>query len=245
MTVIGFVGEDEHHFWVVTKLIDDALIASVGWLQDIIESCRAWRGLHSGERWYKYSPDDAYDLRPMRIGNVAIRPQGRIAGEPLKPEASMWRRVLLLFCHAEPRPDIVVLARDLDGYPDRFEGIKQVRNGFQWPFAIVAATPEPEIEGWLVSGFIPKDEGEQARLDEVRRSLSFDPTTQSHRLTSHPNAATTDAKRVLSRLCEDDREREQDCLERDVLRQRGELNGARAFLEEVDQRVVPVFGRRA
>ena len=44
------------------------------------------------------------------------------------------------------------------------------------------------------------------------RALSFDPTTQSHRLTSHPNEAATDAKRVLHQLTEDDREREGRCL---------------------------------
>ena len=243
MTVIGVVGEDENHFWVVTTLVDDALIAAIDWLPGVIESCRAWRGLLNGERWYKYASDDTYDLRPVTIDGVTIKPQGRIAGEPLRSEAGMWRKVLLLFCHANPRPDIVVLARDLDGYPDRRSGIEQVCNGLPWPFKIVAALPDPEIEGWLVSGFMPKDADEQARLEQVRRELSFDPTTQSHRLTSHPNAAPTDAKRVLSQLCDDDHEREQACLERDVLHQRGERNGARAFLDEVDQRVVPLFRR--
>jgi hypothetical protein len=50
MTLIGFVGEDENHFWVVTKLVDDRLVARIDWLADVIESCRAWRGLHAGER---------------------------------------------------------------------------------------------------------------------------------------------------------------------------------------------------
>lgn len=243
MTAIGFVGEDENHFWVVTKLIDDALVARVDWLQGVIDSCREWRGLHRGEHWYKYNPEDAYDLRPVTLGGVTIRPQGRIAGEPLMPEASMWRRVLLLFCHANPRPDIVVLARDLDGHSERRTGLEQVRTGFRWPFEVIAATPQPEIEGWLVAGFAPRDEDEQAKLEVLRRELSFDPTTESHRLTAHPNAAPTDAKRVLSRLCEDDRDREHMCLAGDLLHQRGALNGARTFLEEVHQRVVPLFSR--
>jgi hypothetical protein len=179
------------------------------------------------------------------VDESQIGPQGRTAGEPLKPEASMWRKVLLLFCRAKPLPEIVVLARDLDGYPDRRAGIEQVRNGLPWPFTIVAATPDPEIEGWLVSGFLPRDNGERTGLEGLRRELSFDPTTQSHRLTAHPNDAPTDAKRVLSRLCEDDRDREHACLQRDVLHQRGDFNGARAFLDEVDQRMVPIFGSRA
>src|SRR6185295_10282679 len=89
MTVIGFVGEDETHFWVVTRLIDDALVASVDWLQDVLDSCRSWQGRRSSERWYKYNPEDAYDLRPLTIDGVTIKLQGRIGGQPLKPEASM------------------------------------------------------------------------------------------------------------------------------------------------------------
>src|SRR3954469_5982302 len=200
MIVIGFVGEDEGHFWAVTKLIDDVLLSHVDWLRDVIDSCRDWRGLRAGERWYKYAPDDAYDLRPVTIDGVTIKPQGWIGGEPLKPEATMWRRALMLFCHADPRPDIVVLARDLDGHPERREGLEQVRDRIKWPFVIVAATPEPEIEAWLVSGFVTTDDTERAKLDELRRQLSFEPTTESHRLTSHPNDAPTDAKRVLSQL---------------------------------------------
>lgn len=244
MTRIAFAGEDENHFRVVTALLDDTLVTSVGWVRDVLDSCRMWHGLHGEERWYKYASDDAFDLRPLTIGGVTIKPQGRIAGKPLKPEASMWRKVLLLFCHREPRPDIVVLARDLDGYPDRRDGLEQVCTGLSWPFAIIAATPEPEIEGWIVSGFVPRDEAEQLRLEQLRGELSFDPALHSHRLTSHPNGASTDAKRVLSRLCNGDPEREHACLVRDVLRQRGADNGARAFLDEVDQRVLPVFGHR-
>jgi hypothetical protein len=244
MTLIAFAGEDENQFRVVTALVDDALVTSIDWVCDVLESCRTWRGLHGEERWYKYAPDDAYDLRPMMIGGVRFAPQGWIAGEPLKPEAGMWRRVLMLFCERSPRPDIVVLARDLDGYASRRAGIEQVCNGLQWPFAIVVATPEPEIEGWIVSGFTPTNEDERARLERVRKDLSFDPTHHSHQLTSHPNDAVTDAKRVLSRLCNGDPEREHVCLARDVLHQRGADNWAREFLDYVDQRVLPLFGHR-
>jgi hypothetical protein len=244
MTRIGFAGEDNDHFRIATALIDDALVSKVDWVRDVLETCREWRGLHAGERWYKYAPEDANDLRPVTFEGVTIKPQGWIAGEPLKPEAGMWRRILMLFCHSVPRPDIVVLARDLDRYPGRRAGMEQACRGLRWPFPIVAATPEPEIEAWIVAGFAPKNEDERARLERVRRELSFDPTHQAHRLTSHPNDAPTDAKRVLSQLCGGDRDREHACLVRDVLYQRGADNHARAFLDEIDQRVLPVFGHR-
>lgn len=244
MTVIGLVGEDETHFWVATRLIDDALVAGVDWIEGVVESCRSWQGRHGDERWYKYSSSDAYDLRPITIDGVTIKLQGRIGGEPLKPEAGMWRKVLLRFVHTDPRPDIVVVVRDLDGRDERRAGIDQVRNGLPWPFVIVAATPQPEIEAWIVAGFVPRDREERARLDAASRELSFDPTIASHRLTSHPNDAATDAKRVLARLCGGDREREQQCLDRELLHHRGAENRAREFLDEVGERVLPVFRER-
>lgn len=241
MTLIGVVGEDEGHFRVATALIDQVLTAEVAWLHDILDSCRTWGGLEANERWYKYSPDDGHDVRPFTIDGVTIKPQGRIAGEPLKPDAGMWRKALLLLCHRDPPPDVVVLVRDLDGHAERRAGIKQVCTGLPWPFPIAVASPEPEIEGWIISGFQPADPRERATLDQLRRELSFDPTLQSQRLTSRPNDAATDAKRVLSRLCNGDRDREAACLQHAILHERGEHNWARAFLDDVQRLVVPAF----
>jgi hypothetical protein len=240
-TVIGVACEDNGHFAVVSRLVDDALVASHGWLGGILDDCRTWRGLKGGEAWYKYDPGDAKDLRPLEINGTRVKLHGPIKGEPLKPEASMWRKVLLLFCHATPRPQVVILARDLDGYAKRLEGINQVRENLEWPFQVVVAAPQPEIEAWQVSGFTPANPREQLLLDTLRRELSFDPTTESHRLTSHPNDKPTDAKRVLKHLCEDDRARGEACLTSGAtLRERGGRNGAKAFLDEVDEHVLPL-----
>lgn len=239
MTRIALVCEDETHFRVVTRLIDRELEANVDWLRDILDDCRVWCGL-DGERWHKYSTDDAYDLRPVTIGGKIIKPQGRIAGEPVRPEASMWRNVLLRLAQASPRADLVVLVRDRDGEPNRHLGLEQVRTKLEWPFPIIAAIPEPEIEAWIVSGFAPSND-ERAALDQLRGELSFDPTLQSHRLTSHPNDSARDAKRVLTALHLDDHDSQYACLDRDRLRERGEHNGARDFLDEVVEQAVPVF----
>jgi hypothetical protein len=243
--VLGIACEDDGHFSAVTRLVDDTLLANCDWLDGILEASRAWCGLSRQEPWYKYDPADARDLGPFRNAGQVIRLHGHIQGKPLKPEATMWRRVLLLFCDAEPRPDVVVLARDMDGYPNRRAGMVQVRDGLPWPFEVVLAWAEPEVEAWLVAGFAPIDRGEQTLLDDLRAKLSFDPTTQSHRLTSHRNDAPTDAKRVLDHLSGGDRERREACLaDRALLRARGAANGAAAFLDEVDARIVPVFGAR-
>jgi hypothetical protein len=241
--LIGIACEDKGHFFVVTRLVDDTLVSAHAWLNGTLENCRSWRGLHPGKSWYKYDPLDAHDLRPFTIGGHTIAPQGHIGGEPLKAEASMWRKVLLLFCDGDPRPEVVILARDLDGYPERRAGLVQVRDGLPWPFKIVIAAAQPEVEAWRVAGFVPRDQGERGRLATLASDLSFDPTTESHRLTSHPNDARTDSKRVLRQLCGSDSDRKDACLEdRAILRLRGAMNGVKAFLDEIDQHIVPAFG---
>ncbi len=243
--IIGVACEDDGHFSAVTVLVDAALLAEHAWLDGIIDSCRSWCGLGQSEPWYKYDPADAYDVRPLTIDGVRIAPSGHIGGKRLEPEAGMWRKVLLLFCHREPRPDVVLLVRDMDGYHDRKNGMEQVRSGLSWPFPVVLAAPEPEIEAWHVAGFVPADAKERNALKDLCRSLSFDPTLQSHRLTSHPNDAATDAKRVLAALCGGDRDRRRSCIaDSALLRRRGGSNGATDFLEEVDARIVPVLDPR-
>ena len=64
------------------------------------------------------------------------------------------------------------------------------------------------------------------RFASIYGDPSFDPTLHSHRLTSHPNDAATDAERVLSRLCNGDPDREHTGLARGVLHQRGADNWA-------------------
>lgn len=244
-TRIGIACEDNGHFRAVTLLVDDALIANHDWLDGILADCRSWRGLADGEPWYKYDPDDANDIRPIYLDGQRIAPHGYIRGEPPKLEAGMWRRVLLLFSRCAPPPDVVILARDMDGYSERESGLAQVRHAFEWPFKIAVAAAEPEVEAWHVAGFIAGNEHERRRLQELREQLSFDPTTQSHRLTSHPNDARTDAKRALAHLCEGDADREAACLaNRDLLRERGTVNGLTSFLAEIDHHIVPLFGAR-
>ncbi|MCA9712592.1 MAG: hypothetical protein KDK70_42585, partial [Myxococcales bacterium] len=103
--IIGIACEDDGHFSATTHIIDATLLAAHPWLDGVIEECRGWRGLDESEPWYKYSPRDAHDLRPVTLGDgLVVKPHGRINGRRLELEAGMWRKVLLLFCHRTPRP---------------------------------------------------------------------------------------------------------------------------------------------
>ena len=239
---LGIAGEDNGHYTVATRLVDAALLDRHTWLTDRLSAHRSHCGVHPGDPWHKYDRDDANDLRPIEIDGRRIAPSGHINGKPLRPEAGMWRKILLLFCHRKPRPDAVLLIRDLDGYPTRLGGMQQAARELEWPFPIAIAAPQPEVEAWWVSGFTPTLPAEHSALRALTRELSFNPTTESQRLTSHPNDAPTDAKRVLSRLCGDDPERQDRCLEdRRLLRERGLHNGLVSFLDELEQHVVPAF----
>jgi hypothetical protein len=240
MTTIAVVAEDDGHVRAVTRIVDAVLEREVPWLAGVLESCRRYRGERDDERWFKLSWIGSRDLAAITIDGTRPRRHGRIAGQPLEPEAKLWRTVLTWFSGLSPRPDVILLVRDLDGAPGKRAGLLQVRDHLAWPFVVVAATPEPEIEAWVVAGFEPCDGPEAAALRIVVAELSFDPTRAPHRLTAHPNDAPRDAKRVLSRLAGGDRDRELACLDdHPRLRERGAMTYLPEFLDEIHQRLVP------
>src|SRR5262249_26221444 len=67
-----------------------------------------------------------------------------------------------------------------------------------WPFAVVAALAQPEIEAWCVAIWVPENDREQAACDGERRRLGFDPTLHPHDLSS--GSGPKDAKSVLACL---------------------------------------------
>lgn len=245
MTTIAVVAEDEGHYWVTTRIIDAVLERGVPWMAGIVESCRRYRGEREDEAWFKLSWIGSRDLSAITVDGRRPKRHGRIAGKPLEPEAGLWRDVLFLFSSQEPRPEVMLLVRDLDGNPGKRAGMLQVRDHLTWPFVVVVATPEPEIEAWVVAGFEPGSDSEAAAVRAVFDELSFDPTREPHRLTAHPNDAPRDAKRVLARLTGGDREREHACVDdHDRLRVRSAQTYLPEFLDEVTDRLVPHFTRR-
>jgi hypothetical protein len=158
----------------------------------------------------------------------------------------MYRKLLHAFDQSSPRPAIVILARDGDGNAKaRRRGFTQVVEHFSWPFAVVLAMPEPESEAWFICGFEPSSDAERATHTKLCARLSFNPVTKPHRLTSKPNDAATDAKRVLDGLCPDSKRRTA-CLTvpLDVLAQRGEQAGLAQLLADLREHLVPLLDPR-
>lgn len=253
---LAVVCEDRRHFEVVSLLVDAEALAHHDWLHGVLDYVRTWQATPDPQAHdvpylkVKMSSDEPRWSKPVETlpDGTKIRLQGHIGGQPVKPEANMWRKILAQLSAQRPRPTAVVLVRDLDGNAKRREGMKQALHpDLRWPpdMPIILATPEPEMEAWVISGFVAEDDNERVTLDRLRQELSFDPTTESHSLTSHPNDASADAKRVLVALTQGDTAREGRCLaDRERLKERGEFNHCRAFLAEVCQKIVPRFTSR-
>jgi hypothetical protein len=128
MLAIAVVAEDQGHVRVTTRIVDAVLERNVPWMDGIVESCRTFRGESLDEGWFKLDWIRSRDPDGLRIDGKRVQRHGRIAGQPLRPEARLWRDVLNWFSALDPRPDVMLLVRDLDGAVERRDGMLQVRD---------------------------------------------------------------------------------------------------------------------
>jgi len=138
----------------------------------------------------------------------------------------------------------VILLRDSDGNLDRRDGLRQAREAEPWRFKVIIGFAHTKRECWHLAGFEPKDDVERERLEKERQYLGFDPRTKSHELTAKHDHETDkrSAKRVLRALTATNLERELECLAvLSALRRNGQENGLRAFLDELETVLVPMF----
>jgi hypothetical protein len=173
-----------------------------------------------------------------------VRAHGHFGGEPGAPDAQAARKALLIAAELTPRPAAVVLSRDLDDQPERARGFEQARQVSAWPFAVVVALANPMRECWVLAGFAPENEAEEAALAELRQQLGHDPRERAHELAAKDKAAARSPKRVLKALIQGREGRELRCLlgaELETLRARGEGSGLKDYLDEVRGHLGPIF----
>jgi hypothetical protein len=141
------------------------------------------------------------------------------------------------------KPHAVFLIRDDDRKPDRRKGLGQARAETTLACPIVVGLAHRNRECWVLAGFEPVTPDETARLSAIRNELSFDPRTEAHRLNGKKGEPRC-PKRVLRELTRDDPVREARCWREpplEVLRNRGQTTGLADYLEEVRDRIVPLF----
>lgn len=236
---IGWIREDTAHDILIKQLAAKVAADEVSWFDiEHADALFEWHGLGDAPHLVVTA---IADLDVRGPGGSPARLHGHINGQPLAPEASMWRKGFTAFAVSDHPPNLLIIARDCDGYgPERRRGFEQVATGLEWPFDAILAMPTPEAEAWFIAAFVPANEAEQARVAQLTTALSFNPTVEPHRLTAHPNDAPTDAKRVLDALTDRVSERCVACLDLplDTLCQRGRTTHLADFIDDL-RRVLP------
>lgn len=196
MIRLGVAGEASGDVRRVSGLVDRLIMEGADWITpEVIAEYRTWCG-----------PDGAAWLDIHRAWKLAqgarLKIYGQFNGGPGATDAQMHCAILMLFAWEgggqARRPEAVIVARDQDS-EDRRTGFEQARDERRWPFKVVAALPQPEMEAWLIAAWRPSGGEDVRRLEEVRRRLGFDPVAAPERLTSTGNGPK-DAKQIAEEL---------------------------------------------
>jgi hypothetical protein len=250
MRLVAFC-EAAADFQIASDLFDRVLRhRGPTWVADTMEAApeaiRSWRGDGRGRDFFLLRDLVRYvDERQIRV------PYGHFDGRPGAADALMGRTALSIVRQIAKHDDVVdavLMIRDLDDQPARKTGLGQARaEARSWAtFEIVLGCANPKREAWVLCGFEPENAEEHARLSALRTELGFPPHIQGHQLDAKDEQAKRNAKRVLRILTGDDRAREQQCWKQvplDTLRDRGVPSGLCEYLDEIEQRVLPLVTR--
>jgi hypothetical protein len=152
----------------------------------------------------------------------------------------------LLLARHVANADAAIVVRDVDDQPERARALERLHEDAKLAprIAAVLASPRPEIEAWLVSGFAARDGRESARLEAVCKRISFDPTAEAHRLSSKGKPPERDAKTVHDELLVDsgaDRWKACLCGALDLPAVRHAGCGLQDFIADVTKTLLPVI----
>jgi len=229
------IAEDSAHQRIAQRWTRRVVQDEVPWTHEVEwEHVLSWRQNGRRDSW----------KRGDVIAQMRLRSRSTLRfGSGGALEKRMFLRDLVWATLLPNSPDVVVLARDMDGKTEKRSGFEEARRDRPWSFGVVGLLPEPEAEAWFIAGFRPTDDDEHARLRACKQRLGFDPTQKPHQLTSAPGRPK-EAKRVAKEILGDDQDRWERVLEApfDQLRRIGEETGIVAFLDDIQQQVVPRLG---
>lgn len=238
------VSEARADFITATELADRVLCEAIGWLEDSLAGQREWVATNPETQRLTWAGIK------LSAGRINVKAHGHFGDGPGFADAISARRALEYLLQAfDGELDAVLFIRDQDDQPERRRGLEQARTDHEKSRRkpqVVIGFAIPEREAWVISGFVPQDEGEQSRLDAERQTLGFQPHEQSHRLTAaKDDTASRSPKRVLRQLTGGNYERERRCWNATplaVLRERGTENGLVQYLDELRNRLAPLIG---
>lgn len=238
-----------------TKLAERVLLEKIDWLEpELLENLFRWSGLDA-ETPYSCWKDIKYISQRAKDSGLPL-PKFRGHGKsgPLKSDGATTMKILNLIRLIQLQGDrqirVVILIRDLDNQPARKTGIEKARNehmGRQPELQIIVGVADRMREAWVLNGFVSSSSQETTTLEKIKNQLNFNPCEESHKLRStllsEPDRIRN-PKVVLNELTNGDKLREQQCWEEtclDLLRERGICTGLTAYLQEIEQLLVPIL----
>ncbi|MBS1809098.1 MAG: hypothetical protein JST84_13125 [Acidobacteria bacterium] len=219
----------------------------LGWFnENILPGLRMWDGLESGTEFTRWDKLKDLSKRFPKL-KFLVSPVGKGKKYDYGPARRAIQLAALLRSEAkESIPDAIVLIRDLDSQEERRQSLMDARDHEKTSMKVVLATPNCKYEAWVLNGFYPADEREKSELERVVQELGFDLCSQAERLrfSSGTSCSERNPKEIVSCLTNDDYDREKQCwLETSlaILRQRGENTYLRHYLDEVQERLLPLL----
>lgn len=239
-----------------THLAERVLLENIDWLdREQIPYLFRWSGLEENTDFSCWK--DIFKIVTFAQESLGMRMprflgRRRYGNQPLKADGASSIKILNLVAYLQKTRDIkaVLFIRDLDNQPERREGIEQARLECKYPqnqLKIIIGTADKMREAWVLNGFIPSTPEETRILEEIKTKLNFDPCEESHRLRSNSKEEPErirNPKIVVEQLTGGEMERERQCWEEtplEILRQRGTKTGLVAYLQEIEQRLIPII----
>lgn len=252
MREVVVVVEGASDFPVVRDLTERVLIEQIEWLDaELLPHQFQWNGITAQSDWSEWRSVKS-EMDRVAERHKIYQPRFRRRANFKTDGAIAFK--LLRFIHQLPATReivAVILYRDLDNQSERHEGLNQARQEHQrWEEAhpVVIGTADRMREAWILNGFMPENAIEEAKLDDQKAVLKFDPCLEPHRLRENSFGTperVRNPKVVVATLTGADREREARCWQETdlrILRERGEASGLRHFLDEVQEYLAPIFG---
>lgn len=245
MISLAAVCEDQADFQFVSCLVDRLLTESFDWIDDSV--------LNNYREWFYQGSDNNLFFKWASIKRLCrqqnIKFHGHFDGVPAFPDARTGLKALRLIERlAGGAINVILLIRDQDDEPTRYDGLHQAKTECvkaAFNVSIVIGLAIIERESWMLSGYIAQGMSEAELIASLRRDLGFDPTAAPQLLTAgKDDTAVKSPKRVLKVLTNGDFDREQQCIALtpiEVLKTRGQSNGLTELLVDFETTILPLF----
>lgn len=231
---------------VVSTLADRALAAEAPeWIANNLDTYRQWTGIERGTRFTQ----QRFVRKTAKQQGLKVRFIGHAADGAKKRNAAAALKVLKMArqLQSEGRPvQAVVYQQDADSAPQtRRQGLAQARTGHDEDILLVTAEPNPKIEAWILHGFKAETAAEEAVLEALKDELKLDPISEPHRLRGRARSdqSTRDIKKILDRLTDDSRERQEHCWQETFLESLKAADGGTRLKDFLNQVEGPLLDR--